>query len=316
MSRFGNTQYQASGSNNQSADYKDRDSFLMSRYAIVEATLANVGVYPGNYGQNIILSMDDVEVLEGVIGRRLDDEKLKVFGWDKWFNRDGETMELEPLPGQDSVSEGALPEVESTSAGGNTFRYNIEEAVMEGRDEPVPVGDLEMWLKNSKKARTMAKVFSEHGHDIINEDNTREDYGWMDAENRSEFNFRDDLEGRRIIFWFENKTIPADKLGEDQNEDITFTDSVILDAETEAGITIKNGETSDSAGTSSDVEEEADEEADDEAEFPADIQSLVDMFARTGQDNRESVESMVRDAAPNGYEVDMDAVMAAIEAGT
>lgn len=294
---------------------------LLGQYAVLEFDLARVGVYDGNWNQNMILSMDNVEVVEGVIGERIDDDKTKVFGWDKWFDRDEETMELQPLPGQDEVSEEALPAVESTEAGGNTYRYQIKEGLMEGQDDPVSIGDKELWLTGGKKVRTLAKVLSERGHDIINEDSKNDDFGWLNAESEDEFELREELEGRRIMMWFEDVHVPLEELDDSFDEPLNFIDSVVLDAETEAGITIKNDESDD--GMDESASEETEDAGGDDSEetaesasgsFPAEISDLIEMFARTGQTNRESIESMVTDAAPSSYEVDMDEVMAAIEA--
>ena len=294
---------------------------LLGQYAVLEFDLARVGVYDGNWNQNMILSMDNVEVIEGVIGERIDDDKTKVFGWDKWFDRDEETMELQPLPGQDEVSEDALPAVESTEAGGNTYRYQIKEGLMEGQDDPVSIGDKELWLTGGKKVRTLAKVLSERGHDIINEDSKNDDFGWLNAESEDEFELREELEGRRIMMWFEDVHVPLEELDDSFDEPLNFIDSVVLDAKTEAGITIKNDESDD--GVAESASEETEDAGGDDSEetaesasgsFPAEISDLIEMFARTGQTNRESIESMVTDAAPSSYEVDMDEVMAAIEA--
>jgi hypothetical protein len=325
MSRFKSTNYNPTGSasgNSSDGDYKERDSFLLGRMAIITFDLDSVGVYEGNYGQSIILNMDDVEVNEGVLSERLDDEKIKVFGWDNWFDRDEETFELEPLPGQDTVSDDDLPSVESQSAGGEKYRYAITDALMEGRDDPVSIGDGELWLSNGKKTRTLAKVLSKKGHDIIDEENEREDRGWLTAESDNEFQLRDELQGRRLMMWFEQVTIPAEEMDEDQDEDITFTDTVLLDADSESGITIANGSgggvVGDTDGGSGNATDAADEPAEgtsgddssaEEAGFPEGIDGLIDVFARNNQSDREKVSNAVKNEAPDDYDVDMGAVM-------
>lgn len=329
MSRFGdNTSYNPTGSSGGS-DYKDRESFLMGNYAIIEATLDNVGVYEGNYGMNIILNMDDAEVIEGVTSRRIDngngeaDDKLKVFGWDKWFDRDEETMDLIPMDEGGEISTEELGRRVTESAGGDDYKYEIEEGVLEGRDDPVDISDRELWLGNGKKARTLAKVLSQHGHDIIDEDNKRDDRDWLNAETDTDFALRPELEGRRIMFWFEQETVGPDDI-DDLDEEVTFTDAVVLDADTEAGITIVNdeeeGAESGADGSESDESsgsedgEDADEVRTGRGDLPPDVNELVDMFARTGQDNRESIENIISDEAPDDYSVDMDHVMSEIEA--
>lgn len=332
MSRFKSTDYNPTGSttgSSSSGDYKERDAFLLDRMAIITFELDSVGVYDGNYGQTMILNMDDVEVNEGVLSERLDDEKIKVFGWDNWFDRDEDTFELQPLPGQDTVKDEDLPSVESQSAGGEKYRYAITDALMEGRDEPVSIGDGELWLTNGKKTRTLAKVLSQMGHDAVSDENEREDHGWLNAETEAEFQLRDELQGRRLMMWFEQVTIPAEDMDDDQDEDITFTDTVLLDAKSESGITIANGDgggtvggddsTGGGSGNATDAADEpadgasGDDSDDEEASYPNAIDGLLDVFARNNQNDREKVSSAVRNEAPDDYDVDMDAVMAEIQ---
>jgi len=326
MSRFGNTEYNANGGATNTQDYKDRESILVGRYAIIEATLGDFGVYEGQYGQNIIPGLDDAEVLEGVICSRTDngdgeaDEKMKVFGWDKWYDRD-EEMELVPFDDGGEITTDELGRRVTDEAGGDTYKYQIEAGVLEGRDEPVDIGDVELWLGNGKKARTLAKVFSAEGHDII--DDKDDDRSWLNAEDRGSFNLRDELDGRRVMIWFEQVTLTPDDI-DDLDESVTYTDAVVLDAETETPITIINDE-EDEDGAESDSSDDGDEDGSDSSgaaesgdsdgeELPGDVDELVDMFARTGQDNRDNVKNIIMDEAPDGYEPDMDYIMDEIQA--
>ena len=326
MSRFGSTDYDATGGGGSSGgqDYKDRETILMGSYAIVEATLDTVGVFDGQYGLNIIPGLDDAEVIEGVVTSRVEDKngeadnKVRVFGWDHWFDRD-ENMDLEPMVEGGEISTDELGRRVTMEAGGDKYKYQIDEGVLEGRDEPVSIGDVELWLGNGKKARTLAKVLSERGPEIIGDD--EDDHAWLDAEDRREFNLRDELQGRRIMFWFEQVTLTPEDI-DDLDETITYTDAVVLDAETEAPITIMNDEEDEdsfeSDSSDSDDEDDSDnmegsESGDvDEQELPEDIEELVDMFARTGQSDRDQISNIVNDEAPDGYEPDMEFIMAEI----
>jgi len=325
MSRFGNnTSYNPTGGSTE--DYEERDSILISNYAIVEATLDSVGVYEGSFGASIVLSFDDGEVHEGVLTRRSDDgdgnadDKLKVFGWDQWYDRD-ENMDLVPFDDGGEITIDNLGHRVTQDAGGDTYRYDIEEGVLEGRDEPVEIGNFEFWMGNGKKARTFAKVLSELGHDVIDEENKRDDREWLSVETDAGFSLREELQGRRLMFWFERETLSPDDM-DGLDESVTFTDSVILDGETEAPITIDNGSEEDESGTqsnSSNAETDGSSGAVENSqngnkELPQDVDELVDMFARTGQDDPDSIETIVTEESPADYEVDMDAVMAEVRA--
>jgi len=327
MSRFGdNTDYNPTGGSSDGGDYKERDSLLLSNYAIVSAELVSVGVYEGNYGLNLILNCDDGVVHEGVLTRRTDngdgeaDDKLKVFGWDQWYDRD-EDYDLVPFDEGGEITTDNLGRRVTQEAGGDTYRYDIEEGVLEGRDEPVEIGDFEHWLSNGKKARTFAKVLSERGHDVVDQDNKRDDRDWLAVEDEDDFQLRDELQGRRIMFWFERTTLTPDDM-EGLDDTVTFTDSVILDGETEAPITIVNSDEEDESSTesdSSDAETDGSSDGGDdveggEQELPQDVDELVDMFARTGQDDPDSIETIVTEESPADYEVDIDAIMSEVQA--
>jgi hypothetical protein len=319
MSRFGSTSYNPSGSTSDTEDYKERDSILLGKYAILSAEIDSVGVYDGNWGLNMILNFDNAEVVEGVVGNRIEnaddeqDDKTKIMGWDRWYDRNDD-MELVPFEDGGEISTDELGRRVTEEYGGDTYKYEIEDGILEEEDEPAEIGDVELWLSNGKKARTLAKVLSQKGHDII--EDKEDDRHWLNAADRDTFQLREELEGRRIMFWFEQTTLAAEEI-DDLDEDVTFTDAVILDAETEAPITIPNdadgGESGDSGEEEADTESETDEADTEEEDFPRDVDELIDMFARTGQDERGSVEELVLDEAPEDYEVDMDAVMGAIE---
>jgi hypothetical protein len=186
---------------------------------------------------------------------------------------------------------------------------------LEERDDPINVGDRDLWLGNGKKTRTLAKVLSSKGHDVIDKENKRDDKDWLAVENESEFDLRDELEGRRIMFWFEQTTLTPDDM-EDLDEEVTFTDSVVLDAESDSPITIPNeSESEEDAADDSNDESESDSIDPEpvESDWPRDIEELLSMFARTNQSHRGSIESLVRDEAPEDFEVDMDEIMADLE---
>ena len=323
MSRFGSTNYDANGGSTSSTEeYKDRDAMLLGRYAILSVNLDSVGVYDGNYGKNMILNMDDVSVVEGVVTTRTDDGdgnadgKIKVMGWDKWFGRDDE-MNLVPFDEDGEVSTDELGRRITEEYGGTDYKYQVESGVLEDRDEPEDIGDAEIWLGNGKKARTLAKVLSARGHDVIDEDNKNDDREWLAAETDEEFELREELQGREIEFWFEETTLKAEEI-DDLEDDITFTDSVVLDAESGAPITIPNDSDGSGSGGGSDASEgdssTAEEDAQAESEeYPQELDELIDMFARTEKTEKASIEGMLRDEAPDDFDLDVDAAIDEIE---
>jgi hypothetical protein len=313
-SRFNNTDYDASGGANND-DYDNRDGLLVGKYGIVTAVVADVGVND-QFGTSVVFNLDDVEVVEGVVTDREGAAKKKVYGWSNWFDRDPETGDLVPFEEGEEISIDVLGRRVTESAGGDKYRYTVEEGVMEGRDDPVSLGDRDYWVSNSKKTRTLCKVLSAHGHDIINEENKREDGKWLNAETGDDFNLRDDIQGRRIMFWYQDDSFTVEEDGEE--EVVEFTDAVVLDEETEVGITIRNGDAdqedlaeSESQTETSDTEEEQEEP--ETEDFPEDIEDAIRMFARTNQTDKDKLAPLLEDEAPDDYDLDLDAVVAEIK---
>jgi hypothetical protein len=125
------------------------------------------------------------------------------------------------------------------------------------------------------------------------------------------------------MMWFESVTLSPDQLDGDTNEPVTFTDTVVLDAETETGITIDNGtsedentlEAADDGPAGGDYQEgvavDDTKGATGDGGFPQPVDNLIDVFARNGVEDREQVERMVESEA--GPDVDIGAVMAEID---
>jgi hypothetical protein len=309
--RFNNTDY-VSDPDSTGGDYDDdRAGLLLGKHGIITAEVAGVGVND-QFGASAVLNLDDVEVIQGVITDREDSKKKKVYGWSNWFDRDEETGELVPFDEGGEISIDELGRRVTESAGGDTFRYTVEEGVLEGRDDPVSLGDRDYWLSNAKKSRTVCKVLSEHGHDVINEDQKRDDFGWLVPETGDQFNLRDDVEGRRIMLWYQNESF----VNED-DELVEFTDAVVLDAETEVGIQIQNGdadtelpETETQTGDTDETDETEDEDPQD---FPEDLDDAIRMFARTNQTDPDKIGPLLEDEAPEDYDLDLDKIVQEIE---
>jgi len=315
-SRYGNTDYNPSSnsSGSSSNEYKDRVGLKLDKYATIEFTLDRVGLYEDSTGQKMILNMDDVEVIDGIVMDR-DDGKVKIFGWDQWFDRNPETMELVPIEG-DEIDRELIPERHSEQFGDNQFRYSLRETVLEADgDDSVEIEDAEFWIGNSTKARTLAKVLSTKGHGMVADKD--DDFNWLSVDARnSQFPMREDLEDRRLQLWFQRESFTPD----DSDEEVTYTDAVVLDGKTEAGITIDNngGGTGNRSESGNSVDSTHSDDSDTQerpnGRFPSGVEELIGVFARSGQTNRERVGRMIDAELDDGQTVDMDEVMDKIEA--
>jgi hypothetical protein len=274
-----------------------------------EVTRANE--HTGDYGQNVYLDLDNVRVKHGMVYDRqwvpdgetedtYDDTTMKVFGFGKWFdtNDDG-TLDEE-------IQEKFINHRISESFGSNTFPYEFESLTKEGDDE-IEMGNMSMKLKNSTKFRTILKVITTAGHDVINDKD--DDFDWAD-ENRIEL--RDDLDSKRIVLFYKKQSFTPD--GDD--EEVTYTDAVLLDESTGAGITIQNGDSD--GGSSSSENKDASEGGtlggnDDDAlpeGVPEEADSIIDFLARTNENNPSEVDSLV---ASEADDYDLDAVVEEVE---
>ena len=303
MSLF-NTDYNSGSSSGSSngGDYEERDSLKMTNYAIVSFEVDRLAEYTGSqYGQSVFVDLNDVQVHHGLVYDRFygdDDDTIKVFGFGKWFqtNEDG-TLDEEI---QDELINRRISE----EFGGNQFPYEYVDHVTEDNDDVIDLGNMSFSLGNSTKYRTMLKVFSKSGHDAI--DDKEDEYNWADE---NEIELRDDLEGRRLLMFFKQESFVPD--GED--EAIDYTDAVILDAETGAGVTIQNGE-SDSSGSDDEEESGGTVGGDDDDGLPEGVpeeaDDIIDFMARTNETDPDQVEQLVSGEAD---EYDLDAVIGEVE---
>ncbi len=298
------TDYNSGSSSGNNGDYEERDSLKLSNYGIVSFEVSRLDEYTGSqYGQSVFVDVDDVEVHHGLIYDRFyddDDDTMKVFGFGKWFqtNEDGTLAE--------EIQEKYLNERINEEFGGDDYPYELEGYTTED-EETIELGDMSMSLGNSTKFRTFLKVITKAGHDVIDDD--EDDYNWADED---KLELRDDLRGRRMILFFKIDSFTPD--GED--EEVTYTDAVILDAKTGAGITIQNGDDdgTDDADDTDDTDGGTVGGDDDGGELPEGVpesaDSIIDFMARTEETDPDQVENLVDGEAD---EYDLDAVIAEVE---
>jgi hypothetical protein len=170
---------------------------------------------------------------------------------------------------------------------------------------------MSMKITNGTEYRTILKVITDAGHDVI--DDKDDDFGWA---NEDKISLRDDLRGRRIVLFYKESSFTPDG----QDEEVTYTDSVLLDADTGAGVTIQNGESDGSSSGSSDDSGSDDKENsgtlggnDDDSlpeGVPEEADEIIDFMARTEETERDSVEQLVSGEAD---EYDLDAVIEEVE---
>jgi len=302
----------SSGDNNSGGssdnDYEERERLSLDKYAMASFKVSGISYHEAEYGLNVYLDIDDVEVMHGMLYDRTwdggdliddyDDDVMKVFGFGNWFdtNPDG-TLDEE-------LQEKFVNHRISENIGSNTFPYEFEELVTEGDDE-IEMGNMSMKLTNSTKSRTILKVLTDAGHGVI--DDKDSSHNWVRT---NQLNLRDDILGRRIVVFYKDATFTPD--GED--DEITYTDAVVLDAKTGAGITIQNGD-SDSSSDSSDGGSSGTVGGSDDDDslpegVPEEANDIIDFMARTEETDRDQIENLVSNEADD---YDLDAVAEEVE---
>jgi uncharacterized membrane protein YgcG len=298
------TDYNSGGSsenNGDSDDYEDRQTLKMGKYTMLSFEVSRLGEYSGDYGQSLIVDLDNVEVMDGIVMDR-GDGTTKVFGWETWFDTNGNGKLTEDVDTDD------VPSRHAESFGSNDYTYQLEDSTQEG-DDPISLGNMSIWMGNQTKFRTFAKVFTPDGHDIVGD--KEDDYNWLATDSPT---IRDDLVGRRVVMFFKEESFTPD--GED--EPVSFTNAAILDADSGAPITISNGSSGGSGNGSSDdggsggsggsvgggssLPEGVPEAADE----------MIDFMARTDQTDPDEIETVI-DSEVGDVDYDLDAVVAEIE---
>jgi hypothetical protein len=308
-----NTDYNSNGgSTSNDNDYEERDSLKLSNYAIISFEITRLDENTsGQYGQSMIADFDDVQVHHGLVYDRFygdDDDTMKVFGFGEWFktNEDGTLAEeIDPDFINKRISE---------KFGGKNYPYEYVNHVQEDDEDAIELGNMTYWLNNTTKNRTLAKVITTLGHDAIGDKDS--DNEWLATD---EPQLRDDLVGRRLITFFKEVSfIPDEHQGKDDAEDyrVDYIDSVVLDAETGAGITVQNNQ----AGGPDDTEETTADQSGgsvggDESDLPdgvpSELEEIIGFMARTGETDAENVERLCDGETDEDY--DLDAVIEEIE---
>jgi len=295
MSRY--NQHSGSGTGSSTSGDFDDITLKLQKYSAIRVTGDRVNAFDSQYGDKFIAGFDDVEILDGIVFQR--DNKpgtWKVFSPGKFFNVDPDTGKVyeQATPGDNGVeysNEMSAQEILdhprvvgfSETFGGNDYFYTPVGAIVEGSgdmatnndlevkttSDSIVVGEVSMLLSNSSWVRTLAKLITADGDDIIAKEegdngnmvSVTESHGWltnMDPE------LREGIEGREMELFIIEET------AEFGDEEVQYTTPILLDAKTGERITIDNFDGDESESESeSDTASEAEDEADSEAEQTA-----------------------------------------------
>jgi len=265
MSRY--NQHSGSGTGSSTSGDFDDITLKLQKYSAIRVTGDRVNAFDSQYGDKFIAGFDDVEILDGIVFQR--DNKpgtWKVFSPGKFFNVDPDTGKVyeQATPGDNGVeysNEMSAQEILdhprvvgfSETFGGNDYFYTPVGAIVEGSgdmatnndlevkttSDSIVVGEVSMLLSNKSWVRTLAKLITTDGDDIIaKEENDNgnmvsvtESHGWltnMDPE------LREGIEGREMELFIIEETAEFD------DEEVQYTTPILLDAKTGERITIDN----------------------------------------------------------------------------
>lgn len=301
MSRYNNS---GGSGNDGDNDYDDDRVFKLTKYCQIEGTIDRLNQFTGDYGQTGILGYSDVQVLDGMLYERSDDpNKLKVFAWDDLYDRNEEGE----LP--EDVDTDTAPQRKSEKVAGSTYRYELIDAAIEGRTDPVEVGDITMFLSNSSASRTLMKTLTTAGHDaVVDKD---DDFGWM----LGDLSLRPELDERDVIHFHLQESFTPDG----ESESVDYTAPVLLDAKTEERITIPNADDEDSGSSQAEggsLGDSSSSSGDSSSSggagvdgIPAEAEDIVEYLKGSGGTDRDSAEQIIGSEVSDMSAVDMDVVM-------
>jgi len=368
MSRYNQHSGSGTGSSSNDGDFDDT-TLKLQKYSAIRVTGKRVNAFDSKYGDKFIVGFDDVEILDGIVFQREDKQDTwKVFSPGKFFAVDSDTGKVyEKAVEQDDGSMEFKNEMSaqdilehprvlgfSETFGGNDYFYQPVGVVVEATgsiatnddlhvettDQPsIAVGEVSMLLSNKSWVRTIAKLLTEQGNDIIateenEEGNTvsvTDGHGWLTT---MEPSLREGIEGREM------ELFTIEETAEFGDEEVQYTTPILLDAKTGERITIDNfdgdddggaqaASTSDNSATEStettespDNTEAADEATsvsdesgdDTPANVPAVLDDLIDYFARTdGEVEPDELREFAEDEVDDPDDVDWDAAAAEVE---
>ena len=373
MSRY--NQHSGSGTGSSTSGDFDDITLKLQKYSAIRVTGDRVNAFDSQYGDKFIAGFDDVEILDGIVFQR--DNKpgtWKVFSPGKFFNVDPDTGRVyeQATPGDNGVeytNEMSAQEIIdhprvvgfSETFGGNDYFYTPVGAIVEKSgdmatnndlevkttSDSIVVGEVSMLLSNSSWVRTLAKLITTDGDDIIAKEegdygnmvSVTESHGWltnMDPE------LREGIEGREMELFIIEETAEFD------DEEVQYLTPILLDAKTGERITIDNydGDESesesepekaaatdggakaastdaDSSTTSPETTDSPDEpttaddaESDDSegGNVPAELDDLIDYFARTdGEVEPDELREFSEDEVDDPDSIDWEAAAAEVE---
>jgi hypothetical protein len=376
MSRYNQHSGSGTGSSSNDGDFDDT-TLKLQKYSAIRVTGKRVNAFDSKYGDKFIVGFDDVEILDGIVFQREDKQDTwKVFSPGKFFAVDSDTggvyenaveqddgsMEFNDEMSAQDILEHPRVLGFSETFGGNDYFYQPVGVVVEATgsiatnddlhvettDHPsIAVGEVSMLLSNKSWVRTIAKLLTEQGNDIIateqnEEGNTvsvTDGHGWLTT---MEPSLREGIEGREM------ELFTIEETAEFGDEEVQYTTPILLDAKTGERITIDNfdgdddgdesvaadggaqaASTSDNSATESTETTESpdntkaadeatsvsDESGDDTpANVPAVLDDLIDYFARTdGEVEPDELREFAEDEVDDPDDVDWDAAAAEVE---
>jgi len=368
MSRYDSDSTQ-SGSTDGESDYADQTTLKLNNNSAIRLTPSSVNTYTNeDFGTSFIANYSAAELIDGVVFQREDKPGTwKIFSAGKFFHLNPEDgLVYESYDEEENEYTGEMsaqdilesPRVSGFSENhfGDDYYYTpvgvvIEEAGdvavnddldVEATSEPaIDIGEASTLTGNKTWVRTFAKLLTEEGNEIINdngddptgrdEEDTNPkymDFDWLTTE---EPTLREELEGRELELWITEETTTWD-----DGSTTTYNVPNLADSKTNEFVQIKNGdkegdsteaseggksaaatdggtvtESTDNSGTESpDTTADA---ADDSGKgglpdgVPNKLDSLLDYCARNGYEEAEGIKSFAADETDDPESVDWEA---------
>ncbi|UBF22647.1 hypothetical protein HRTV-25_gp66 [Halorubrum tailed virus 25] len=282
-------------------------NLTMVPHAAIEGDLVKVFGNDNSFGQSLGLSWENVELVDGCLYYDPDKGKHKVFPWK-------DVVGIAPDEADDLTADQANQYLVK-NYGTTEKRYELVEAVVPEKDEPVEIGNAIMWYSGSDEygpksaSKTLAKILTKLGRDMVipEEDSPAEKYikGWL-RDTSAQNVLRDDLDGRRFAF-FEVKK-------QSNQSDRQYHHPIVVDAQTGAQVTVANATDTEGGDTSGTLDGDSDDESGENggpaaAAIPEPISDFISTCDSLGFTDRDRAATLLGDLmADDGNDLTADMV--------
>ena len=288
----------SSGSSGSSDSGNNSKKIIMTPYATVRGKLDTVFTNQNNIGQSLAIVWDELTLRDGTLYYDPDKDNYKVFSWK-------EAIGIGPDE-DDSIEADDANKYLMKTYGSTEKRYDLVDAVVPGKDDPVEIGDAIMWYGGSTEygpksaSVTLAKLLTRRGNDMV--PSKDDNQNWLAEVTRDNL-LRPDLQDREVDF-FEVKR-------DSNKSDRKFNHPIMIDVATETRVKMKfeDGPEGDEAAEAAPSAAPAEREGDDTFDAPEPVADFLRTCESIGYTDPERAATLLDDlVADEGNDLTADMI--------